>query len=396
MAYLIHRTRKDKKRAYHAQFYDPNRIPAKKTLTLRTTDKQVARQRLAQMERDYAMGVFDPWKDKTARDVLASVGVAEFERALKKEVQADAIGARHAESVVSTARLFVGWLIERKGPGIRLDRISAADVREFVESKKTANTRWQYHARLRRLFAWALETGAVQRSPAAEFVTELPPKLPPRYLTADEFDRLLTACAERLNEVNDRGGSPDDGAWWVPLFTFAVWTGLRNSELRFLRWQDVDLRDGVVRVVKSEVFTPKWGKGRVIPLLPEARAALTDGHPYPNADRSPGAWVWPSPHAGRRMSRGRKRTGQLNRESLASAFRQAADRAGLPEAMTMHSLRHTFASWMVQAGMPLPDIQRLMGHRNIATTTIYAHASDDSVRRHMEEAAERLRNLRSR
>lgn len=395
MAYLETRKRKDGKTAYYARFYDPGRRPQKKCLTLRTTDKTAARHTLARLEREYAMGLFDPWTQAATREVSLRRAVGEFRAALLREVQSGAIGTRHAEDVASTARLFARRVLERRGSDVRLDKIHRADAEPFLHACVSMNTRWQYYSRLKRFFRWGRETGAMKSDPLEGIDVQPPRKHPPKYLTLDEFEALLSAAEAIYADVQDTGNSPDSAVWWGPFFSFAVATGMRNSELRYLRWQDVDLRSGTVRVSKSEVFTPKWGKGRIIPLQDESVHVLTDGHPFPDAPRGPKDWVWPSPHAGRAMSQGRTRTGRLNRGTPGRAFRVCADCAGLDPAMTFHSLRHTFASWMVQAGLPITDLQRLMGHKNVATTMVYAHASDESVRRHMDEAAERLRALRS-
>lgn len=396
MAYLETRKRKDGKTAYYARFYEPGRSPQKKCVTLRTTDKTAARHKLARLEREYAMGLFDPWTQAATRDVALSRAVDEFRVALRRDVQSGSIGTKHADGLGSTVALFARKAIARRGGDFRLDKLHRGDVEPFLLACKTVNTRWQYYSRLKRFFRWGRESGAMKSDPLDGIEVQPPRRHPPKYLTLDEFDALVAAAEAIYSEVQESGNDPDSAVWWGSLFRFAVGTGMRNSEIRYLRWQDVDLRSGTVRVAKSDVFTPKWGKGRIIPLQDETVRVLTDAHPFPDAPKGPKDWVWPSPHAGRGMSQGRTRTGRLNRATPGKAFSVCAERAGLDAGLTFHCLRHTFASWMVQAGLPITDLQRLMGHRNVATTMVYAHASDESVRRHMDAAAARLRALKER
>ena len=426
-ARLTHRTSKaDGKKMWYAVFTDPDRRPERKTVTLRTKSKAVARQKLAAMEREVALGVYDPWEQRRADGVAATRAAREFGEAIGKLADRGEVSRNHARACAQVAALFAAGLPE----GTRTDRVKPSDVDAFVWPHDNANTRLQYHARLKRFFRWCARRGYVKRSPVADAKKPgTPPRRPPRYLTRPEVERVVAAAVEVRAEVEAKGGPADASAWWAALFWFAVGSGLRLGEVRSLRWQDVEMpqdgRPGLIRVQASGLgspgpldglegpdgvvtegppwpgFKPKWEKARTVPMLPDALRALTpesEGGLYPYegahvfAERAPHRLVWPSPHAFHGMSHGRARSGMLNGGSISRAWRVCRERSGVgDDAMTFHSTRHTFASWLAQSGLPLQHLQKVLGHRNLTTTQIYAHVSEESVTRSMMEAAERIR-----
>jgi len=64
---------------------------------------------------------------------------------------------------------------------------------------------------------------------------------------------------------------------------------------------------------------------------------------------------------------------KLRQEYLSKAFKQSAKKAGLKEGLHFHTLRHSFATWLVQAGVSLYEVQKLLGHSNITTTQVHSH-----------------------
>jgi integrase len=143
-------------------------------------------------------------------------------------------------------------------------------------------------------------------------------------------------------------------------------TGLRQGELRGLRWRDVDFDAHKVRVVatfvRGEFGDPKSaGSGRSVPLAERVRDALADLR-----ERSPYSHdadlVFCHPESGR----------PLDSSKLIRRFKQALARAEVHQ-ITFHELRHTFGTRMAAAGVPLRTIQHWMGHADSKTTQVYAH-----------------------
>jgi integrase len=176
----------------------------------------------------------------------------------------------------------------------------------------------------------------------------------PRYLTKAEVPRFLAAATDK----------------WRPFFATAVYTGMRLSELTGLRWRDVDLERGVfvVRSSRAEGET-KSGHQRSIPIHPELR-------PYLPEAGAPGHLVFQG--GKRRLAR----TADPVNDRVVSptkALKKALAGAGIERHLSMHDLRHTFATMAVEAGVDLRTLQELLGHSTLAMTSRYLHASADKA-----------------
>ncbi|MBY6153369.1 tyrosine-type recombinase/integrase [Vannielia litorea] len=173
-----------------------------------------------------------------------------------------------------------------------------------------------------------------------------------RYLSQAELARLGEALAKAEAGELRRHYSP----YVTAFFRLLVFTGARCSEILQLRWEDVNFDRGCLELEDS-----KTGM-RDIHLPPAALQILTDltredGNPYVIVGNKPGAHL-------------------VNVKDSWVAIRKAA---GL-EDVRLHDLRHSFASIGARAGMSLPVIGALLGHRETATTARYAHLSDDPLR----------------
>lgn len=159
---------------------------------------------------------------------------------------------------------------------------------------------------------------------------------------------------------------------WRTMILVALRTGLRRGELLGLRWEDVDLDRGRIRVVENYVRgqfkAPKSGKPREVPLSREARAALAEHR----ARRGEGGERVFCDAQGKPYTQG----------VMASQLERACRLAGL-RVIGWHVLRHSFASALVMRGVAIRAVQDLMGHASIVITQRYAHlaphVSQDAV-----------------
>lgn len=166
----------------------------------------------------------------------------------------------------------------------------------------------------------------------------------PRVLTAGEARRLL-----------DAAGSARDRA----LIAFGLYAGLRRDEMRHLDMGDVDLEAGQVFVRKA-----KGGKQRFVPLHRELRAAYLSHLNGVLRDEGP-------------LFEGRR--GRLADRTIQDIVTKTARRAGLRGVHT-HTLRHTFATAVYEAGQDLLAVKDLLGHESVSTTQIYTHLSVGRLR----------------
>lgn len=172
---------------------------------------------------------------------------------------------------------------------------------------------------------------------------ENPPK--DRWLAYEEEERLLKACPDWLKEI----------------VIFALNTGLRQGDILSILWKDVDLENGIILLNISKI-----GTRDSIPL----NSIVWDLLRRKASERThlSSDYVFPS-EAGTRMDGGNLRTD----------FMKALKKAGVKD-FRFHDLRHTFATRLVQNGVDLYMVQRLMHHKQIQTTMRYAHHYRESLR----------------
>lgn len=147
----------------------------------------------------------------------------------------------------------------------------------------------------------------------------------------------------------------------------ALLTGMRRSELFNLEWSDIDFRNRAITVNNKEDWHTKNYEPRTIPMNDFLYGILIK---LPHHISS--SYVFFKPDGSRFRD-------------IGARFKRVLKRAGLPD-IRFHDLRHTFASHLVMAGVDLPTVQKLLGHRDIKTTMRYAHLASD----HLRSAVERL------
>ena len=151
---------------------------------------------------------------------------------------------------------------------------------------------------------------------------------------------------------------------------FGLATGLRESNIRLLTWSQVDLRRAVAWFEADQM---KAGKTHTVPLNPEALLVLAAQHGKHKR------WVFPVPRwetgpDGKAQQVSDEPTGKVSNH----AWRKACVRAGVPT-LRFHDLRHTWASWHVQGGTPLPVLQELGGWASLAMVQRYAHLGQSHI-----------------
>ena len=138
--------------------------------------------------------------------------------------------------------------------------------------------------------------------------------------------------------------------------------GLRRSELLHLKLADIDSKRGLVIIRQS-----KGRKDRIAPLSEKLLELLRD---YYNAYK-PKEWLF----------EGQSGKGQYDERSLASVLKQALEKSNITKPVSLHWLRHSYATHLLENGTDLRYIQEILGHSSSRTTEIYTHVSNKSLQK---------------
>jgi integrase/recombinase XerD len=211
---------------------------------------------------------------------------------------------------------------------------------------------------VRGLHKFALAEGLVKADPAAAVRPPTPAKRLPKALPLHDIERILEAA-----------GAPGTGLAMRDraLLELLYGTGARISEAVGLDVDDLDLEDGAVRL------RGKGGKERIVPVGSYALAAVQD---YLVRAR-PGLVA-----AGRGLPAVflNARGGRLSRQSAWTVLVRAAERAGITAEVSPHTLRHSFATHLLDGGADVRVVQELLGHASVTTTQVYTLVTVDSLR----------------
>jgi integrase/recombinase XerC len=227
-------------------------------------------------------------------------------------------------------------------------------------------------AALRACFRLLARRGLVGANPAADLGSPRLPRRLPVVLKQRQVEELL-ARPRPVDPVGLR-----DRAILELLYA----TGMRVGELCALELSDVDLASDLVRV------HGKGGKERVVPFGEPARAALLEYLVEGRRRMQPGAGrehPAPSP-AGRQALFFNRRARPMTSRDVRGMLQRYRTGAGVPSQTSPHTLRHSFATHLLEGGADLRSVQELLGHVALTTTQTYTHVSNERLRRVYEQA----------
>jgi integrase/recombinase XerD len=253
---------------------------------------------------------------------------------------------------------YAAWLEARSGKS--LFGADQADIQSYLGHQSRKKTRATSVARLlsalKRFYRHGLRQGRIKADPTLRIES---PKLPrglPKSLTEEDVESLLEAPpVEKALGLRDR-------AMLETLYA----SGLRVSELVTLKLGQVSQDMGVVRV------TGKGSKERLVPLGEEAiawiRRYVKEARPELLAGRAANDLFVTA------------RGGAMTRQMFWTLLRRYAARAGLRKPISPHTLRHAFATHLLNHGADLRVVQLLLGHSDISTTQIYTHVARERLK----------------
>ena len=232
-----------------------------------------------------------------------------------------------------------------------------ADLRRGGDGKKglAASSASRALVVARGLHKFAVSEGVVAADVAAGVS---PPKLGeklPETLSIDEVGMLLDACPDETpTQLRDKA-----------LLEILYATGARISEVLALVVDDIAETRDFIKV------TGKGDKQRVVPVGGAAQRALeaylVRGRPALSAGKSHAVFL-------------NKRGGALSRQSAWTIIKDAASRAGLDKEISPHTMRHSFATHLLEGGADVRTVQELLGHASVTTTQIYTHVTPENLR----------------
>ena len=261
------------------------------------------------------------------------------------------------EAYTRDLRRFAAFAAAR---GVDLIDVGRGDVRAWVEEEAAGHapaTVMRRLAAVRTFYRWLGDNGILEDDPTAGVRSPRLPKTLPTVLGISETASMLDLPPDDVRGLRDRTA-----------MELLYGAGLRVSEVIALDRGDLDLDLGEVRVRAG-----KGGKERRCPIGPPACEAVTlylAATPHPLGEKAP-LLLGPS---GRRLS-----TRTVRRAVHAWAARVFRD-------ASPHTLRHSFATHLLEGGMDLRLIQTLLGHKSLSTTQKYTHLSMDRVQRAYEKS----------
>jgi len=233
---------------------------------------------------------------------------------------------------------------------IPLHKISIREIEAFLSIKKAEASEWtarKYYISLASAFETALRWKCIPCNPFRNIEKPKIREYQPAYFMKDEFRKLLVT-------IQDRD--------FKELCFFAVLTGLRLGEIISLEWSQIDFVRKVILVQNTKTFTTKSKKNRTVPMNDIIWKML--------AVRKENASSELIFHL---------QWKKLSEEYVSKNFKRYIRKAGLNDRLHFHSLRHTFASWLVQDGVSIYVVKDLLGHSDVKTTQIYSHLQPESL-----------------
>lgn len=290
---------------------------------------------------------------------LAANTLSSYRRDLRRYAQVQAGRGREAvgEIAEEDVRAFLVGLREGDGEHPPLSAGSAARALVAV----------------RGLHRFALREGLAAGDPAHDVKPPTPPRRLPKAISLEDVERLLAAAAGPSGDPGTARGLRDRA-----LLELLYGSGARISEAVGLDVDDLDLRDGFARVAG------KGGKARVVPIGDYAREAVDAYLVRARPELAEAGRGGPALFLN-------ARGGRLSRQGAWMVLRAAADRAQLSE-VSPHTLRHSFATHLLDGGADVRVVQELLGHASVTTTQVYTLVTVQLLREVYATSHPRARN----
>lgn len=258
-----------------------------------------------------------------------------------------------SSSYLKNVRLSLTQLEKYVG-AIMLSEIQLRVLESFLLSifNKARHLAFQYYRNLRAAFNKAIEWGYLNDNPFKNFRFPKLPKVYPAFITEAEFENIIEKTTTQL--LKD-------------VFATLFYSGMRAGELANLTWENINLSSRIITIRNTVDFLTKGKKDRAIPINEKLLVVLQKRFPKVIClnktqfvfERIPGVII--------------------TIDYLSKQFKKAVRAAKLNDKVHLHSLRHSFASNLVQKGVSLYVVKELLGHEDFKTTQIYSHLQQKNL-----------------
>jgi site-specific recombinase XerD len=257
-----------------------------------------------------------------------------------------------SEKYISSIKYSFRKLIEFTGD-VSINSITVKTVDLFITTSftRTQSGAHLFYRTLKAAFNKALEWEYIDANPFTKFKFPKLVKRQPAFISEDQLN-LITANTKEQH-LKD-------------LFIVAFYTGLRLNELTYMKWNWIDLKQRLITVKNSSDFQTKSKKERIIPMSKQVHEIF-----FRRFNRSQSyldGFVF-------YRQKGIKLYGPF----VSKKFKSVVRKLNLDERIHFHTLRHSFASSLVQKGVSLYVVKELLGHSDIATTQIYSHLQTQNL-----------------
>ncbi|MCX6169993.1 MAG: tyrosine-type recombinase/integrase [Ignavibacteriales bacterium] len=292
---------------------------------------------------------FQKKRDGESKEQIKSISLTKF-----KEEYDDYIKPTKSKSYLRSINLSFKMLIAFSGD-ISLSRLDIHTIDKFITHtfSRTPRGASLYYRTLKAAFSKAVLWNYITENPLKKIKTPKVSKAFPVFISETELKTILENTQEE---------------YLKDLFLTAFYTGMRLGELVNMKWSWVDLKQNQITVQCSEFFTTKSKKERIIPFNSNLKKIFMNRFPKVVSIKNDEYIFSKLPGI------------KFNEDFISKKFKDFVRAAKLDERIHFHTLRHSFASLLVQRGVSLYVVKELLGHEELSTTQIYSHLQQQNLR----------------
>jgi integrase/recombinase XerD len=292
---------------------------------------------------------FQKNRDGGFKEKIKTITLSKF-----KDEYVDYIKPTKSISYVRSINLSFKMLIAFTGD-LPLNKLNLQTIDKFITHTfaRTPKGASLYYRTLKAAFSKAVLWNYIPENPLKKIKSPKVAKAFPAFISETELQLILEKTKEK---------------YLKDLFFTAFYTGMRQGELVNMKWSWADLNENQITVHCTDSFTTKSKRERIIPISHNLRNIFVNRFPkvfsISNDD-----YVF-----------ARVNGIKLNEDFVSKKFKEAVRVTKLDERIHFHSLRHSFASLLVQRGVSLYVVKELLGHEDLSTTQIYSHLQQQNLR----------------